>query len=527
MTDSLSDQPSPTNERGFLAGALEFVAVTMWGYRRVVLLALLIVATAHTVIGGYMFLSQPVVHSASLPFRPVFSSASIGRYPSGLGYSESDVISSTVLSAVFEKNQLSHYLDFQTFSNSVTVLQSGNGRELLQLEYAAKLSDPRLTQIERTKLESEFDSKLQTVPLEYTLTLVSPPSGWKLPPIVAEKTLTDILQTWATQAVELRGATSYQLSLVSANSLGLDDASNTDYVRRADTIRGKLHRLAQAIELLEKLPGGLVMRGGEKNLTLPELRSRIEDLLKYEVEPLFGQIAQSGLVADSASALRYLREQLARAERDAQDAEGRRRAISDAFRTYVNDGAEQAKNSLGSATAKSDSGVTPQLSESFLDRIIALGGRQTDVAYRQAIVSRMEAEALKKVTMDREVEFYKGAIVAVQTGAGRNASEAARKSMTDSIDRVFKTAFDTATQANQLYASLSAHNLNPQTQLYAVTGGLRYQSQRPMSFQTLVLFGLIELLATFVIAVGACLVHYFFTREILARRARKAPTAMA
>ena len=511
----MADQPGlnyPSGERPerSLVDTLKPYAMAIWAYRRIVVLALLAAVIVFMIFGGLAYLRQPVVTTVSLPFRPTFPTVAGGKYPSGIPFSPSDIVAGPVLAVVHKNNNLDQYTSVEGLAASLSVLQTGTAAEMLALEYRNKMAAPGITPVDLARLEDEYRQRSRALQVEYQLTMINT-SG--IPRTLAQKVLSDVLDTWAKQAVELRGAVSYPQELLTAAGLGVRNPGGLDMFQRLDLIRAKTRRLVQNIAQIEALPGGAVVRGGPENLSLPEIRTRLEDMLRYRIEPAYGEIRSAGLVTDAASTQRYLTEQLRLAQRDAREANSRKAALERAFQTYLSTG----DTGIPSGSTPADQpgtnvGAPPQLTDSLLDRIMTLGRRAEDIAFRQDLTRRIQDESLSAVTFDREVEFYQSLISNIPSG-GANP-----ETVTASVNMFAQTVTESADQVGVLYARITEHNLNPSGQLFALMGSYFERTDRPLPLSKLLTYLAIILVIVFIVACAGVLIHFFANAGLKARR---------
>ena len=78
-----------------------------------------------------------------------------------------------------------------------------------------------------------------------------------LPRDLMEKVLMDALNTWARQADERKGATRYNVAVLSANVLQKDVLEREDYLVAIDILRSKAYRVLETISEIDKLPGAV------------------------------------------------------------------------------------------------------------------------------------------------------------------------------------------------------------------------------------------------------------------------------
>ncbi|MDO8795223.1 MAG: hypothetical protein Q7J25_11450, partial [Vicinamibacterales bacterium] len=341
---------STSQDQSLIEGLFKPMAAALWEYRRTLVAATLVALVLSSSAAAYLYLTSPVRQVAVVPVRFQFEGARNGKYPSLLPFSESDVVSPSVLTTVYERNELSQYMPFSAFSSGLFVLRTSVEAELLTYEYQSKLAEPRLTTVDRTRLEAEFRNKLQSAPTEYALTFVTSPSVNQPPAVLMQKTLDDVLATWAKQAIELRGALTADAELLTAATFSSVPVGEGDLLRRIDVLHGKIRRLIDNIVQLERLLGSRVSRTPKSEVTLPEVRATLEDLLRYEVDPLYTITMSAGL-SDQHAAVQYFDSQLRRAQTDAREAEGRRQALFEALRAYADDSSNASTAGGGQAAA--------------------------------------------------------------------------------------------------------------------------------------------------------------------------------
>ncbi|MBE3112430.1 MAG: hypothetical protein IMZ46_18305, partial [Acidobacteria bacterium] len=116
-----------------------------------------------------------------------------------------------------------------------------------------------------------------------------------MPKPLMEKILNEILSTWAAQAAERKGATSYNIPVFSRNILDRSALENEDYLVSVDMLRATARRLNENINALAKLPGAAVVRVGQDRVSLAEVRAKVEDIVRFYLEPLLGLIRSEGI----------------------------------------------------------------------------------------------------------------------------------------------------------------------------------------------------------------------------------------
>ena len=125
-------------------------------YRRVIWLGTLGVTLLAMIVGGLYYFLQPVRWTASVGFRPVFTGADVGEYPNKLPFASTDITDPTVIGQIFEKNHLQDYCTADQFQSAFFVEESSPELQFLDLEYQGRLADPRITAVDRQRLQDEY-----------------------------------------------------------------------------------------------------------------------------------------------------------------------------------------------------------------------------------------------------------------------------------------------------------------------------------------------------------------------------------
>lgn len=472
----------------------------------------------------------------TLTFRVTFEGAERGTYPNGMAFSPAEIVAAPVLTEVFDKNGLQQYGRFEDFKSAVSVVEANEAIDLLTLEYQAKLSEPRLTAADRARLEEEFRRKRDSLrDPRYALTLRRTERFRAMPGIVVGKVLTDILNTWAAQAAERKGALKYNIPTFSKNILPKDLLSAEDYIIGIDIVRSKVNRILRNIDQISTLPGSQIVRVGEARVSLAEVRANLEDVLRFKLQPLIGFIQSSGLSKDPRMLTLYMENQLFQIKLDRQQAASRVQKLQESLRDYVLQKggttlSESAQAAPEIGTMPSPGGtpaMIPQFGESFLDRLIELSTRNNDVQYRQELTDRIIEESLAVTALDREQAYYEDLSRSFRSAGGRAAGS--RRAPVELVDQRLKGAIAEISTAidhvNAIYDQLSKQNLNPSTLLYTTTRPVSVTTARRIDLRTVVLLLALAFVLALVFVPVVCLVHHYFLREVIGRFASRGPAA--
>lgn len=478
--------------------ALVSVVRIVWRERRRVALTVVAVLLGLLVAGPVMLWMQPAERTASLPFRLVFDSAEHGKYPNGSTFSRSDLISNAVITEVYESNDLKRYLSFDSFRRGMFVLATSTDIVLLDLQYRAKLSETPLPAPERSRLETEYRQKRESMPTpQLSLQLVLPTTVATLPDLVMQKVLADTLAAWAQQVARDKGALSYSTAILTPAAVSAPAlASPTTFVRY-DHLRRSAARVIQQIDRLSALPGATTVRVGPDRWTLLDLKVRVEDLLRFDVLPAMARgLATTQTSQESTANAAYLRDRLGELHRALDVAMGRREQVQQALAAFAtgSDGPDfrRAQGNVSAGDAR--------LPDSFLDSVVALAGRSGAVDYRKSLTEQELSFGAQALAIQEDIAFYTDTSRQSSSVSGRQVSVLPRDEMETAFQGSQALLLEVLEMANELYDKISELNLGAQVHLYEVTGPTSVATVRALTERWLLNVGAFLLFVTAIVA---------------------------
>lgn len=460
----------------------------------------------------------PAERIGSIQFRLLFDGAADSKYPNGTAFNPAEIVAAPVLTDVYESNNLERFGEYSDFKDAIFVLQSSPELQLLAYEYEARLAETRLTSVERAGIEEEFLRRRESLkdPV-YSLNLRRHERFTTVPDDLMAKVLNDTLAIWANQADERKGATRYDVPVLSRNILPADVLESEDYLVAVDILRVKAERLIDAIEELENVPGAEIVRIGESQVSLPEVKANLQDVIRFELEPLLGIIRSEGVSQNPRGLALYANSQLfqRRSERDA--AASRVSALRDALGQYM---AQRSGRSAGESVAGATAGrqiapgfetpaLIPQFGESFLDRLVQMSTatQTSEVEYRQELTNQIIQESERLTKLEQEAAYYEDLVRAV--GSSSRAGDALETAalITERSERALEAIGTAVDQTMAIYRELSTQNLNPSTVLYAATEPFVIRTQRALSLATIGLGFVFVMLLSLMLIPAGCLAH--------------------
>src|SRR5262249_5690638 len=128
-------------------------------------------------------------------------------------------------------------------------------------------------------------------------------------------------------------ALDYRVSVLSPQILDEAEIGSGDPVIALEILRSKIYRVIDNIEEMNKLPSAELMKTADR-MSLAEIRMRLEDIVRFRLEPLVGVARASGLVRQPSVTTHFLENQLAYDKRRLDAAQAAVKAARDSLVMY-------------------------------------------------------------------------------------------------------------------------------------------------------------------------------------------------
>lgn len=442
-------------------------------------------------IVALLIVIMPEQRVLRLPFSVNFASAINNEYPNGLPFQAADVVSPTVMQKVYRLNGLSDVMSFEDFKASFSVREYNEKMESLRLEYGSKLSNDKLTQAERSSLELEYAEKMKGARAgEFELVYFNlNMSGLTEESVSA--LLQRILEVWANEARTEKGAYLYDIGVLGEQFYDKTLVREEEYVTSLDMLRQSVGRLLTNLQEMQEIPGINLVKAGEfENVGLKEIRISLEDLRRFEIDPLIGRIRVKSEHKDVQETLGYLEDQLFNLNLDVESKRKMAKSLEDVLYTLTSSTGERRVANDDTASPTTAIAV-PQFGEGFLSKIMELSVKSRDVEYRREILNELVGYKKDLVILEREQAFYQSMLEAMDEGRGENKTANPDSGLNDSqTQQRFKSILDKLDRAvrmlNAVYLKASQQSLQPEA-AYTVTGPLNISSGLPLGLNKLML----------------------------------------
>lgn len=507
------------DEPGISVGHIVYV---LRSYRTAIVLSLLAIGLACAIGSIAIYLRGRQETVTAQTFRLDFEGAGEGKYPNGTRFSTAEIIGGPTLLRAYNDNHLSEYLSFGDFSRSIFVLESNEQYELLAAEYQARLADPKLTAVDRERIQREFEEKrLSIAKNDYAISFTRRMRSRNIPEVVVRKVLLDVLSDWADFAVNNQHAMQYQVSILSPQILKPSAMELTDPVAGAELLRSKINRVITNIGSLQNLPGANLARTAGDRLSLEETRLRLEEMIRFRLDPLLAVALHSpGLVSDRSATLRFLELQLAYDQRELDATQRYAQATRDALAIYEQPTAREQPSSAAAGdvrkpeASKGGAGseaLMPQLSDTFLDRLMTMTARGADVQFRQKLIDDYRKALDQTIPLQQAISYDTEILQQARSGAPTGPA-VDPASVRQQLEAVRADASSLITTMNELFAVIS-RNISPSTQLFTITAPPTTRAVSAYSLSRLLMYSILLILISIPVILALCLLHHRIREE--------------
>jgi hypothetical protein len=445
----------------------------------------------------------------------VFDGVQDGQYPNKGVFALNQIIQPAVLERVYTELELQKYgLKQSDYFNYFSVVPFAPSAEGLVARFRAKIEDRRLTGAERTELEGQLGEQLSKLSRSGAQVTFSIDSTVALPENIGQQIVPRVFQVWAKNQIDSQGVLSLPGAVVSDVLIGPNVESQFEFSVAVDRLWDAVQAVRGRITALEVVPNARVVADPKTGLSISDVEREIDILQSYYVRPIQQAVITYRFSDDNTQAKIYFDGRLRDIEADTSRIDQDAQSIKVVIDSYVtsSSGTLGAGATLGTGPGGASS--IPQLSESFIDRIISMSERGAELKFVEEM-SRTRLQLMQRKSKNQERELRLQAVVAALAGSTPPVPEKLRattlqhyRSASVELDRLWATL-------NGIYRAVSARNLDLTGRLYTplITDKPVERSHPVLST------GLLLLLAPFLISVFLLL---WLFRILLSYRMREA-----
>ena len=437
-------------------------------HRKTALRFLFAAVALFLVLCFFFLLLSPKERVAESRIRFLFEGAEEGKYPNGDLFSPLEPISTVVLQEVYGTNDLKRFLPFEQFKKGFTVLQRNLEREKLDADYKARLGDPKMTSVERDRLIREYRERVAALrSAEYSLIYSQQYALSTIPSETLRKVMVDVVSVWARNADLKKGALSYRISVFSPKMVTAQLAvKGCDPVIALDILRNHVQKVVRNIDQIMNLPGAAFVQDEKEGEKLIDIRNRLMEMERFQINPLIGRVRSQGITRDPAGTMSYLENQLFQLNLQRRAAQERVQLLEASLKSYLQERGSVSPE--GSAASGSVSAVIPQVNADFFDKVMEIGQKTSDLEYRKSITERIIKAGDELVTLEKEARYYEEFLRLFQRRGFSRAGEAQIVSCEAKYREIGSQLVRSIQEINTIYEVIAKQNLNPDSLLYTV-----------------------------------------------------------
>jgi len=321
-------------------------------------------------------------------FHFAFPTAQTGRYPNGARFSINEILDPAILNVIYDQLDLARYgIERERYYSAFSIRPFSLAEAEMMERFRQQMLDRRLVVVERERIEQQMRTRLELLSRGGAELSFSMRNRLPFSVEVGRAIVQKVPFEWARSAIEKRGVLRIP-GFSGADELIVASAvESLPLPLRVVAVLQVNQHLEDRIADLTSNAGALTVRDPISGKSVRDLDRDIRDLQLYRLTPLRAALVahrfDGGMAElEQVIALRVRDIDIAIAEASAQA-----KAVGDVLSQYVEasaglKGTSIEKRNAGAPAAPGDTTI-PQVSESFIDRIIALTRRDPDVEQAQ------------------------------------------------------------------------------------------------------------------------------------------------
>jgi len=358
----------------------------VWATKGRAMVAMLLVALVFSAFLASQYLTGEKTVTYSQAFDLTFDGLADGEFPDGSPFLISDVVSSTVLNRVYQENNLdTTELTLDALRRAINIEPYAPDHFLIVERFRTQMNNSDLAAAELAELQQQMQNELRTAAASGLLITLQLPSG-----IVttgqAREILRDTPNVWAERAISEKGVLELNLPIYSERIFDEERFQSLDYLAGIELLLDNIDLIKENIAALKREPNATNVTDGESGYNLEDLEKAIADVAEYDLRQLVDPVKELGLARDPEFVRLFYnsRQQDLQLQRTLlqQRAEVTRTVLS----TYRTEG---QTGTSGSAVSSPQTGLSPQLGDAFIDRLLEVSRQGDDLAYRQELTKQV------------------------------------------------------------------------------------------------------------------------------------------
>ncbi|MFC3852737.1 hypothetical protein ACFOSD_07820 [Salinispirillum marinum] len=442
---------------------------SVWATKWRVLVSVTVVATLFVVLQAVSFLRDSSTVRYSQEFDLTFEGLSDGEFPDGSEFVLSDIISPTVLTRVYNRNNLEQQdMSLDQFRRAFTIEPFSPEYFLIQQRYRAEADSQNLSAAELQALQDRLTEELSLANSGGVRISMSLPEQTAISETLASKLLLDVASVWADRAINERGVLKLNIPIYSERIFDEQRFENLDYLLGIELLLENISLITGNVEALKEVPGSTSIVDDETGYNLEDLEKAIMDVADYDLRQLIDPVKELGLTRNEAVVRLYYTRRLQELELQLNLWEQRAEVTRSVMQQFAQDSSQSQPGSNGQGQG------SLQLGDGFLDRLLEVSRQGSDVEFRQSLtelVLEYENEALDINQEMAEIQLTLNAISNTGANSENELRELYIQEVQEKLPSVLNTLRDYTRVVGRLHERLGEQLTGNISQLIIPQGG--------------------------------------------------------
>ena len=233
-----------------------------------------------------------------------------------------------------------------------------------------------------------------------------------------------------------------------------------------DILRNQVRKIINNIDEIQNLPGASFIRDAKEEDLLLDIRNRLEEMDRFQINPLIGQIRTQGFTSEPAATIDYLENQLFQLNLHKRSAQDKVKSLENSLTSYLQ---ERGSAAPGAPSPAGTTTVVPQIGADFFDKIMEMGEKISDVDFRKSITERIISAGTELLVIEKDTSYYEDFLSLFKKMSSRSrVSPEKMKAFEKDYQKVAARLIHAIEEVNQIYERIAKHNLNPDSLLYSM-----------------------------------------------------------
>ena len=397
-----------------------------------------------------------------------FPNRESGKYPNGVTYSPTDLLSPAVLSEVHDRNGLDEVgVPLADFISYVSVSPYSPSADSLTQRYRTRLSDRNATFEEKRVVEAEFSEQLAALSRSGILLSLQLPATSPISADMAHKILADIPAVWSDIYVNRLGAVAFGASVSGGALINQALLTSLDYPLQFDYVEGQIDKASARIDQISDLPGAETAVSSETGKSLADLRRDLDALSEFVVARVLEPVIDQGISRTPDQTVLSYKQSISRLLLKKQSSEARANAVADVLRDVDSEALQVAGQAGASPQGTPAVPTITQIDGSLVDRIIALSSQGSEFGYRRELLGDRLAIENTGIDVSDSISRFSARIQAIEAFSGSGPSlQQSVTAFEDGIQLVSTSLDSIWEETNRIHLQLGAEQLNQDKLLY-------------------------------------------------------------